>query len=413
MKILIIHQNFPGQYKHLAPMLAAGGKHQVFAITDAANDPGGRDLCGVQLWSYRLDPPGNNFDPLLRGTNLGIQRGRKVLDLCRQMKKQGFVPDLICVHPGWGDALFLREAFPKSLIVGYAEYFHQVDGSIVGFDPEFPPSLEERLATRTSNMISLLAFQEMDWAVTPTHWQHSLQPAEHQPRISVIFDGIDSRYIRPRPDAYVDVPERKLRLTAKDKVVTYVNRGLEPIRGWHNFVRAVPLIQRQHPDAHIVVVGSDQASYWKGPEPLRFKEKYLAEVRDEIDPARLHFLGRLDFQRYLSVLQISSAHIYLTAPFVLSWSMIESMSAGCPLIASRTPPVLEAVEDGVNGLLVDFFSPADIAAGVGRVLGDRALAERLGSAARETVLARYDLNTVCLPQQARLLNDLRQGRPPA
>jgi glycosyltransferase involved in cell wall biosynthesis len=155
-----------------------------------------------------------------------------------------------------------------------------------------------------------------------------------------------------------------------------------------------------------VVVGGDEVSYGRKPPKGTWREKMLAEVGDSLDRSRVHFVGKLPYAQFLTLLQISSVHIYLTVPFVLSWSLLEAMSSGCLIVASNTPPVREVMDDGVNGLLVDFSSPAALAERVDEALTNREGLRKVRERARQTVIERYDLATVCLPQQLALIEYL-------
>ena len=413
MKLLFVHQNFPGQYRYLAPSLAADPANEVVAICDKGNDVPGRDLKRIRLLTY--DPPSGwstPTHPYLRSFEAAVRRGQQVARLCLALREQGFVPDVICAHPGWGDALYLKDIYPQSRLLCYLEYFYRSRGAEVGFDPEYPPSLDDLLHVRTRNALNLLSLQSCDWGVCPTRWQWQLQPAEYQKKISVVFDGVDSSRIRPQPDTVLHLGAGKPSLSAADQVITFVSRGLEPLRGWHSFIRAVPEIQRRHPRAQILVVGGDQPAYGAALADTTYKAKYLAEVAGSLDPSRIHFLDRIPFEQYLAVLQVSSAHIYLTYPFILSWSMLEAMACGCLVIGSCTAPVTEVLEDGVNGLLVDFFSAQQIAGAVDGVFAHPDRMQQLRARARQTVVERYDLKSICLPRQLQLIHQLAGGLAP-
>jgi glycosyltransferase involved in cell wall biosynthesis len=246
----------------------------------------------------------------------------------------------------------------------------------------------------------LMALEACDAAQAPTRWQQRQFPAAYAERITVIHDGIDTELVRPGA-----APEEEL--------VTYVARNLEPYRGFHAFMRAIPEIQRRRPAARIVIVGGDDVSYSPRLAPGEtYRARLLRELDGRIDLNRVTFTGRLAYGEYLALLRRSSVHVYLTYPFVLSWSLLEAMAAGCLVVASRTPPVEEVIEDGVNGLLVDFFSPAAIAARIDEALAKQAACRPLRAAARRTVLERCDLRRQCLPAQARLIARLA-GAPPS
>jgi glycosyltransferase involved in cell wall biosynthesis len=250
----------------------------------------------------------------------------------------------------------------------------------------------------------LLNLESCDWGVCPTEWQKRQHPDAFHPRITVIHDGIDTERARPDPSAVLALPEFGLRVKAGEEVVTYVARHLEPYRGFHVFMRALPELQRLRPQARVVVVGGDQVSYGKPPAGGgTWRETMLKELEGRLDLGRIHFLGQVPYPTLLSLFQVSAVHVYLTYPFVLSWSMLEAMSAGCLIVGSRTPPVEEVIEDGVNGQLVDFFSPEQIAARTAEVLANPGAFARLRARARDHIISRYDLKTICLPRHIALL----------
>ncbi len=190
--------------------------------------------------------------------------------------------------------------------------------------------------------------------------------------------------------------------------MTYSARDLEPYRGFHAFMRALPEVLERRPTAQVLIVGGDGVSYGRqSQQATSYREQLLAELDGRLDLRRVHFLGHLPYRQYLTVLQISTVHVYLTYPFVLSWSLLEAMAAGCLVVSSRTAPVEEVMRDGGNGFLVDFFDLDGLASRVVEVLSlEDSVAVKIKAAARQTVLDRYDLNTVCLPAYLALLRRL-------
>jgi glycosyltransferase involved in cell wall biosynthesis len=409
MKILFIHQNFPAQYRNLAPALVACG-HVVHALTLRRETPR-RWPAGVTLHFYEL--LGNGLPQqhvLLRDLEPKALRGEAVAAACAKLAHEGFSPDVICAHPGWGEALFLRDVWPTARQIHYLEYFYATQGLDVGFDPEGPPldlALRCRITMKKSHLLQ--ALNAMDHGVSPTAWQASTFPSEYASKLSVIHDGIDTTLAAPRANASFTVQRRdgsSLVLGAGDEVVSYVARNLEPSRGYHRFMRAVPEILTRRPEAHVIIVGGNRVSYSEPPAGGSYQEQFFAEIRPQLSDealARLHFTGRVSHAVLMSLFQITRAHVYLTYPFVLSWSLLEAMSCGAPVVASGTGPVLEVVADGVNGRLVDFFDAAGLAEAVIGQLSDRRGADAMGREARATIVQRYDHAKICLPGQIALI----------
>ena len=406
MNILFLHQNFPGQFPHLAMYLAQNLGWQVVALGDAANIAVRKTLPHITTIGYQHKKTQAVGHVYLRDLEEQVRRGQSVLRALLLLQKKGFNPRIICSHPGWGESLFLREAFPRSKIVTYCEFFYGAENRDFGFDPEFSrSSLDDLCRLNLRNTVHLLAMEASDHLWAPSQWQAGLLPSFRKPACSVIHEGIDTTLVCPDQNAQFHF--RDLQLTAKDSVLTYVARNLEPYRGFHIFMRALPEIMDKNPQTQVVIVGGDEVSY--GTRPVgeeNWRAKMMAEVGGNIPSQRLHFVGKLPYDQYLSLLQISSAHVYLTYPFVLSWSCLEAMSAGCAVIASQTQPVEEVISHGVNGLLVDFFDHSALAGQVSYALQhqDEFLAMR--KAARETIKSRYDLHRICLPQQAAMIRSL-------
>ena len=406
MRVLFVHQNCPGQFKHLAPRLAALPGNEVVFITR----PGKPDLPGVRKVEYSPSrEPAASTHRYLRLTEEGVLSGQAVARVALTVKKQGFTPDVIVAHMGWGEALYLKDVWPRAALLGYFEYYYHALGADADFAREEPMTLDDVCRIRTRNALHLLNLDAADWGITPTRWQWQQHPAELRPKISVVHDGVDVARAVPDPQAFAEL-RSGLTLRAGDEVITYVARNLEPYRGFPTFMRAAEMILKRRPKAHILVVGGDGVSYGSRPKDGgNWREHMLREV--DLDPNRIRFIGRVPYDRFLRVLQVSAAHVYLTVPFVLSWSMLEAMAAGCLVIGSRTPPVEEVIEDGKNGLLVDFFSASDLATRVDEVLDHPDRMRAVREAARDTVRQRYALD-VCLPQQQGLVETLAQGRRP-
>ncbi len=407
MKILFIHQNCPGQFKHLAPYLAADQDNEVVFITR----PGKPSLANVRKVEYKPSREvAGSTHRYLRLMEEGVLNGQAVTRAALKLKSEGFQPDVIVAHMGWGEALYVKTVWPRTPLLGYFEWYYHAFGSDVDFDPHKPPDHDDVCRIRTRNGMHLLNLQTADRGISPTRWQCKQHPPEYRAKISVIHDGVDIEKVRPNPEATGSL-HKGLRLRAGDEVVTYVARNLEPYRGFPTFMRAAKLILDRRPNTHILVVGSDGVSYGsKRSDGKTYREHYLEEL--QLDTTRIHFLGRVSYKRYLQILQLSAAHIYLTVPFVLSWSMMEAMAAGCLVIGSRTPPVEEMITDGRNGLLVDFFSPEQIAERVDAVLDHPDRMQSIRDAARKTIVQRYALKD-CLHKQGQLIKQLAKAQPSA
>jgi glycosyltransferase involved in cell wall biosynthesis len=331
-------------------------------------------------------------------------RAEAVSVVVQQMVQQGWVPDVVLGHTGWGEMLLLRPVLPHARLLGLNELYYQTQGGDVGFDPEFgsDPAAPRRLQVRNLHLgASVLACDE---AIVPTHWQASCFPPLLRERMHVIHDGIRTDELQPDASAWISLGREGLRLSQGDEVVTFVNRNLEPMRGYHQFMRALPRILAERPQAHVVIVGGHGVSYGTTHATGEsYKDIYLNEVRERLDMSRVHFVNRVPYKVLLSLLRISAAHVYLTVPFVLSWSVLEAMSVGALVIGSDTAPVREVIEHDKNGLLVDFFNPEQLAQTVCQVLAQPQAFAHLRVAARQTVVDRYDFYTCALPQYMALI----------
>ena len=403
-RILFIHQNFPGQFVHLAQELVRlGCEVKALAIEQRAVPE------GVDVRRYEVRP-----ETLLPREDIGADmevKTRRALACAaamRQLAGEGFQPALIVAHPGWGESLFCKDVWPDAVLVAYGEFYYQADGADFGFDPEFSrPTVDSRMRLRMRNTALLHAYQAADAILCPTQWQRSCLPGEFQAKATVIFDGVDTRVVRPEPNAFVRLGRSGLQVGRKDSVLTFVNRNLEPYRGFHVFMRALPEILARNPRTRCVIVGDDSVSYGTPPRSHRtWREAMLQEVGSRLPTDRIHFVGRVPYADYLRLLQVSTCHAYLTYPFVLSWSCIEALACGCRVVASDTQPVREVITPGHNGLLFDFFDVAGLARTVSDVLQDPGTYDPLAATAVREARAKDDLETVCKPQQVQWLASL-------
>ncbi|MEN0074824.1 MAG: glycosyltransferase family 4 protein [Paracraurococcus sp.] len=412
MRVLFVHQNFPAQYRHVAPALARRPGVQVLALSETE----GEALPGVRHVRYKPPAAGQEgTHRYLRRLENATYRGQQVARACLALKEHGFTPDLVCCHPGWGEGLFLRDVWADARLLYYYEFYYAAAGGDVGFDPPGQPlPIDDACRIRMLNANHLLCLQASDWGHTATRWQASRFPGWARQRLSVVHEGIDTGTIRRLPDPRFRLPNGAV-LRPGDEVVTFVGRGLEPYRGFPTFMRALPAILAERPAAQVVLVGGDEPHYGSRPREggATWREVMLGELGDRLDLSRVHFTGKIPHAELQALLGLSSAHVYLTYPFVLSWSMLEAMANECLVIGSATPPVQEVIEDGRNGLLVDFHSPEQVATAVVRALARPEAYLPLREAARRSILDRYDLHSRCLPDLVRLIDAVAAGQIPA
>lgn len=393
MKILFLHPNFPAQFRHLATVLGQDSRNQVVYGTNRREG----QIAGVTKVLYEKSRAARaETHHYVRPLENAVLEGQAVYRLILQLKEQGFYPDLVYGHSGWGPTLFIKDAFPKSKLLCYFEWFYHAHGSDADFDPSDPLNADDEARIRIKNTPILLDLVSCDRGLSPTNWQRQQFPIEFQPKIKVHHDGIDINYFKPQKGAKLVLPRINLDLSEVPEIITYVARGMEPYRGFPQFMETIAILQDKRPQCHVVIVGKNRVAYGKTlPDNQTYKDVMLEKFPLDMD--RVHFTDLLPYDEYLQVLQASSVHIYLTRPFVLSWSMLEALATGCLIVASSTAPVQEIIEDGVNGLLVDFFNPEQIAARVIEALDDRDRMAKIRARARKTIIERYDLNRL-LPQ---------------
>jgi len=399
MNYLFVHQNFPGQFVHLAPALVQRGHHvHAFVMRKGV----GALWSGVHLHEVKpMQGSTPGVHPWVVDFETKVIRAESVFRAALSLKRSGYEPDVIIAHPGWGESLFLKDVWPHAKLAIYCEFNYAESGLDVGFDPEFS-SIEEGDACRLrlKNLNNLLHFDLADAAISPTQFQAKTFPSAFRKKIQVMHDGVDTQTIQPRADVTFTLPDGT-NLTRQDEVITFANRNLEPYRGYHVFMRALPQLLRERPQARVLIVGGDQTSYGRAPVgPKTWKQTFIDEVRPHITDAdwrRVVFLPQLSREAFLSFLQVSRVHVYFTYPFVAGWSLLEAMSAGCAVVGSDTEPVQEFVRDGQTGVLTPFFDVAQLVKTIGHVLDNESLRNRCSAQARRLVQEQYDLHSVCLP----------------
>ncbi len=387
MKILFLHPNFPAQFRHVATALGKDPGNQVVYCTNRQEGK----IEGVTKVVYQKSrTAAATTHHYVRTLENAVLEGQAVYRLGLKLKAENFIPDIIYGHSGWGPTLFMKDVFPQSTLLCYFEWFYHAHGSDADFDPSDPLSADDEVRIRVKNAPILIDLYSCDRGLSPTKWQRQQFPIEFQPKINVCHDGVDIDYFKPIEDAKLVLPRINLDLSEAEEIITYVARGMEPYRGFPQLIETISLLQTQRPKAHFVIVGNNRVAYGKSlPKDQTYKDLMLAKF--PLDMERVHFTGLLPYHEYLQVLQASSVHIYLTRPFVLSWSMLEAMSTGCLIVASQTAPVQELIQDGVNGLLVDFFNTQQIAERVIEALDNPEQMDAIRRRARETIVESYDL----------------------
>lgn len=387
MNILFLHRNFPAQFRHLVFHLMKDKKNKVAFLTNSINQKLDGIITGVYELQRQVDKNAHRY---LKEYEESIIHGQSAARISMKLKDKGFYPDIIFGH-SWGPISFMKDVFPDVPLIGYFEWFYNSKNSDVDFGRKGSPSIDSQAKIRIKNSHLLVDLYSCDGGVSPTLWQKHQFPKEYHDKLETIHDGIDTDFFKPETSRNgLNIPEIGLHIPADKPIVTYATRGMEPYRGFPQFMEAASLLLKERPDCHVVISGKNQVSY--GPKPPNgktFKELMLEKF--DYDMSRLHFTGFLSYPNYLKVLQASTAHVYLSVPFVLSWSLLESMAAGCSVIASDTPPVAEVVKDGHNGFLVDFFSPHQLAVKVMEVIDKKKDMDVIGSAARQTVQDNYHL----------------------
>lgn len=400
MRVLFLHQNAPGQFRHLAPHLATDPANQVVFLSERSAAVPGR----VHWLRYPApEASGPATHHYLHRMEGNVRRGQAVARACLDLAEEGFTPDVVVAHAGWGETMFLRDVLPRAAIVSYCEMFYRAEGQDTGYVPETALDLDGRCRLRVWNADLLTALDLMDLGIAPTAWQRAQHPACFQSRIAVVHDGVDTTEAAPNPHARFTLPDGRA-LAPGDEVVTFVARHLEPVRGFVSLMHALPALLRRRPGAHVVICGEDGVSYGRPPpDGVSWREVMLREI--PVDPARVHFVGRLARRQYLALLQVSALHLYLTVPFVLSWSCVEALAAGCLLLGSDVAPVREVLRDGVNGFLVDGRDPEAIASRAADLLARRLSLGSVRDRARDMAMQHFDLRR-CLMQQSRLIREV-------
>lgn len=383
MRILFLHDNFPAQFGFFGQYLARKGWEAIFGTQRE-----GSTLEGLKVFNYKphrtvtekIHPYAANFEK-------AVLTGQAVARAAMELKKRGLKPDIVMAHSGWGPGLYARELWPDAKYVGYFEWYYQLDAPDTTFMAEKPRELDDILMGRSRNAALLVDLAHCDAGLCPTQFQKDRFPACFHDKLTVMHDGVDTAYFAPAPDARLRLPD--LDLTEAEEIITYVARGMEPYRGFPEFMAALEIVLKERPQAHAVIVGQDRVAYGKKlPEGESYKTQALESL--DLDMARVHFTGLLPRSRYREVLLASSVHVYLTAPFVLSWSMLEAMSAGCAIVGSDVAPIREVADKAPGSLrLVDMKNARQTADAIIEVLNDRDASKKMRRLARDLIVQEY------------------------
>jgi glycosyltransferase involved in cell wall biosynthesis len=396
LRLLFVHKHFPGQYLNLALAFAAQPDNEVVFLS---TEPG-YDVQGIK--SIQIEPSRASAAPThhyVQPFEDAVLLGQAAYRAAATLRQEGFVPDLIYAHAGHGPGLYMKDVFPEAPIIGQFEWFYHAGDTDSDFLSTEEVSEDEALRLRTKNADLLLELAHCDYGICPTAFQMDQFPPEFHGKLQVIHEGIDTSFFSPGERGQLTIGD--LQLGDDVEIVTYATHGLEPYRGFPQFMRALGFLQSLRPRLHAVIAGDDSVYYGNPRSDGKSWKDAMLEELPALDLSRLHFTGPLAIQDYRRTLRASHAHVFLIAPFVLSWSLLEAMSTGCTIVGSSTAPVCEVIEDGKTGILADFFDSFRLAARIGEALDERVEAEALGQAARAYMIEHYDLGSV-LPSHFRL-----------
>lgn len=402
MHVTFVHRRGFGQFAALAEHLTTSG-HDVTLICETVD----RRLPSIRVIRHRMEP-GPRSDGLM-AKHMGIpdhhvRIGHRVAETLDSMARHGERPDIVIGHIGWGSMMFVKDVLPRVPALGYCEFFYRAEGADVGFAPDDIADVETRKRLRLRNIAQLVSLEAINGGISPTRWQRSLYPVPAQARIAVCHEGVDTERFRPNLNASLRLPDGRVLKPGDPPIITFVARDLEPYRGFPQALEAAAKVIQQHPDALFVFVGGDGVSYGM-PPPGGGTWKDVLLAKHDIPADRILFPGAISHNLLLQLYQISAAHIYLTYPFVLSWSVIEAMACGALIIGSDTPPVREVIRSGQNGLLVPFFDTNALAETILNVLHEPENFLPMRIAARRTIERRFRLID-CLKRQTSLIDSV-------
>jgi glycosyltransferase involved in cell wall biosynthesis len=389
VKYLFVHQNFPGQYLHFVRHLLTDPANEVVFISEANQNT----IPGVRRVAYQMPKPAQDeVHPNARDFDLGARRAEIVARTAANLQRLGFTPDIIIGHHGWGELLDLPDVWPDVPMLGYFEFYYRTEGQDVNFDPEFPVEPGRFARIRAMNAVNLLALSLDQQGQTPTRFQRTRYPDWAQKRIRVLPEGARLDLCKPDPA----IMKRTLtvgdfKVGPREKLVTFVARNLEPYRGFHTMMRALPRILART-DTRVVMVGGNDVSYGARLANSTWREHFTRELNGRADLSRVLFPGQVPYEIYLKLLQRSNAHVYLTYPFVASWSLREALACGCAVVGADVEPVSEFITSGENGVLTPCLDPEALADRVLEVLEDKSLNRRIREGARRYAERHLDMD---------------------
>ena len=407
MRILFIHKNFPAQFGALGLWLAANKGWDVTFATQREGVSHNK-IRILRFTDHRETTKGIHH--YVAGTERAVITGQGFVRLAVQMRRQGYVPDIVVAHSGWGPGIFAKDVWPETLYVPYVEWWYRAPAvDATPHDKQGDP-LDQAARTRVRNAPSWLDFTSADAVIAPTEFQRSTFPDDLAAKITVLPDGMDTTLHSPGPRdpamlAEYGVPEDA-------EILTYIARGMEPARGFPEMMGALQTLMKSRPRLHAFIVGEDRIAYGAR-DAGSWKERLLKEL--DLDTARLHFTGLVSRKRMVEILRAGNVHLYVSAPFVLSWSFLDAMASGALIVAHDTPPVREFMSHEKEGLLTDMYDPAALVAAIGRALDEGPALAPLRDAARAAMLSRMDAESVAYPAKVAFFEGLvaarRQGSP--
>lgn len=403
MNILFLHRDFPGQFQYLALALASDPNSKVVFVTENTNV----EMQGVTKLVYTPEPiTSKSENPCLIFYEKVLSHAQAASKIVQQLKNEGFKPDIIYGFNFWGLAMFIKDIFPDVPLISYCEWFYNAKNSDVDFNGQ-EVNDNFKMLLRCNNAHMLVDLYSCDACISPTEWQKNQFPKEFHNKFKVIHDGVDTELCKPDKNAKFIIKDKNLELSSTDEVITYGTRGMEPYRGFPQFMKAAEKILKDRPNAHIIIAGSDKAYYSPSPEEGTYKDIMLKEL--DLDLNRIHFVGIISFVDYIHLLQISSVHVYSTYPYILSWSILNAMAIGCCLVASNTAPVVEVIKDNYNGLLFDFYNVEQLVEKIEYALNNKVEMQKIRENARQTIIDNYEIRKA-LPKQLEYIVSLMRKK---